>query len=150
MTRKLQDLMATHPDECGIAVIRISFVNYALVESGANSISIGDCGLFVHIELVGEVFPESALTLGHHTIPGVEAGLDSGDPFAIQSVLATARADPAVKSDPFVCVIVVVVCVERGRRPSSLTRRLCRAALFGYHFSDPNRLYCPDHRSCSS
>ena len=63
--------MATHLDECGITVIRISFVDDALVVSGTNSISIGDRSLFVRVELVREVFPELALMFGHHTVPSV-------------------------------------------------------------------------------
>jgi hypothetical protein len=65
------DAVTAHPNKCGIAVIRITFVNFGLVVSGANPITVGDHGLFVRAEFVGEVFPEPVLPLGLHAIPGV-------------------------------------------------------------------------------
>ena len=63
--------MTAHPNKCGIAVIRITFVDLGLVVSGMNPIAVGDRGLFVCVEHVGEAFPEPVLLLGLHAVSSV-------------------------------------------------------------------------------
>lgn len=95
--------MAAHPDKCSIAVIRVITVDIALVVSGANSVSVGDGGLLVHTKLVGEGSPEPVSTpVVIHVVPSEQAGLDSGHPLWVQSILANTFGNLAVKSSPFV------------------------------------------------
>jgi hypothetical protein len=63
--------VTAHPNKCGIAVIRITFINLGLVLGGTNPITVGDRGLFVCGKFVGEVFPELVLSLGRHTVSSV-------------------------------------------------------------------------------
>ena len=84
-------------------VIRVVTVDIALVVSGMNLISVSDAGLFVDVELIREGFPELVLLFAViHTILSEEAGLYGSHPLWVQSILADALRDLAMKTCPFI------------------------------------------------